>query len=872
LATFTITADQNWDTLAGKAGGDTYNINGGTLRIDTDTRWCANSSTTTGTIGPMTISSTLGGTVLIDGTKVRYFSYNAGTGNVPAAGTTISQGGVSATFLSVTTAINVVPTAYGAAMPATGLIKVKNVTGGSFAAGALSGISATSTSVDYPGWIEVAADEVAANVFTIPRLGKWQITGDWFELGTTTGARGQVITTPNGTAGAGYRTPGIYIETSAGSNTYEFWPAVSTANGFAIANIGANDKSKFVQDVTAGQVRIGSDGTTNMGDLPPSGCKIRMPNVILTGNTTAARNTSVIPNSTIATRYETVTTSAAVIDIDRAYIHWYMNVSQAYSVKLHHTAVFDGPHIMSEIAAPLDWNNFHAVPANALDAQAVTVTSCFGGGTVTDCKWGRAGTIAASDHPASLNDCIGQTLTRHHGIAFSLRTNATFPRMNYIRCKNLVLEDCRNIGVATGLTTCVDVTINDLKHCDNPAAATTTSNPMYAIIMDTKCIGVTVDGLGFYSATINQHPYSGLVSIGNSSNIKIRNIGTAGSRFQMGTANASGVLVNHAGNNDNIEVKRVYMQNTRTGIYTTINSDTNVLYENVWGDAGDVPNAQCLNMVQRGMYAGGTPTVAFTSVYGSMFWDAFISGTQGRVGIFMNEPYATQSAQVYGVSLAALSGFTSTGSIAMKALNDTVTWEWPHFIKGYTSGANVATVVTGTNVTLSGNNHGNHTIVYQIDKGSGWNGSWIPFIQANIAAETGISATTGFKLKIRVTTNTASTTNAITGIYATFTTDSTSQQTQYPLDLTTLTLNNLQAVQTEIRVFNAGTTTEIAGIEAVAFGGVFSTQIDAGTYPSVDISILALGYQNTRLLGVSLAGGNVTIPVQQVIDRQYANA
>jgi hypothetical protein len=867
MATFTVTTDQNWDTLATKAGGDTYNVNGGTLRIDTDTRWCANSSTTIGTIGVITISSTLGGTVLMDGTKVRLIPYNSGTGNVPAAGTTISQGGVSATFLCAMSAVNAVPTAYGAAMPATGFIKVKNKTGGNFAAGALSGIGASATGADTVGWIEVSADETAANAFTIPRLGKWQITGDWYEAGTTNGSRGQTFQLPNGTASAALRTPGVWIETSSGSGEYEFWPALSTANGFSTTNQGTDDRAKVVQDATGGLIRIGSDGTNNIGHLPPTGCKVRIPNVILTGNASATRQTAVIPNSTIATRFETLTTSAGVIDVDKAFIHWYVNISQAYSVKFNYAGIFDGPHIISEVASPLDLKDFHIVPANALDAQVLTLSSCFAGGTVVDCKWGRAGTVGSGDHCATISYCIGQTWTRLHANSYSVRTNNTFPRIIWTWCDNQTFNDCRFIGLAANLVTCSNVDVNNLKYCDR-AVAQNTNYPTYALLIETRCNDVVVDGYGTYGSTANMHPYSGLFSITASKNIKIRNIGTPSSPFNMGSANASGVVVNHGGNSDGIEVKRVYVQNTRTGIYTTINSDTNVLYENVWGDSGDVPNAQCLNMIQRGMYAGGTPTTGFTSVYGSIFWDAFISGTQGRVGLFMNEPTSLQSSYVYDKTFAVGSGWTSTGSLALKALNNTATFEWPHFIKGYTSGANVATVVTGTNVTLSGNNHGKHTIEYQIDKGSGWNGSWLPFTQASISGQTGISATVGFKLKIRATCNSADTTNAITGIYATFTTNSSSQQTQYPLDTSTITLTGLKN-PTEVRVFNAGTATEIAGAETVT-SGTFSTVIDRAAYTSIDIAILSLGYQNIRLLNNSTAA-DLTIPVQQQLDRQYAN-
>jgi hypothetical protein len=85
---------------------------------------------------------------------------------------------------------------------------------------------------------------------------------------------------------------------------------------------------------------------------------------------------------------------------------------------------------------------------------------------------------------------------------------------------------------------------------------------------------------------------------------------------------------------------------------------------------------------------------------------------------------------------------------------------------------------------------------------------------------------------------------------------------------TTLTLTGLRN-STEVRVFDAGTTTEIAGQESVT-SGTFSAGLDSATYPSVDIAIISLGYQNLRLLGVSVTS-DVSIPIQQVIDRQYLN-
>jgi hypothetical protein len=80
-----------------------------------------------------------------------------------------------------------------------------------------------------------------------------------------------------------------------------------------------------------------------------------------------------------------------------------------------------------------------------------------------------------------------------------------------------------------------------------------------------------------------------------------------------------------------------------------------------------------------------------------------------------------------------------------------------------------------------------------------------------------------------------------------------------------LTLTGLQD-GSEVRVYEAGTTTEIAGQEVVN-GGTFSSAV---TVSSVDISVLSLGFQNLRLKSVDTTS-NATLPIQQIVDRQYAN-
>lgn len=73
---------------------------------------------------------------------------------------------------------------------------------------------------------------------------------------------------------------------------------------------------------------------------------------------------------------------------------------------------------------------------------------------------------------------------------------------------------------------------------------------------------------------------------------------------------------------------------------------------------------------------------------------------------------------------------------------------------------------------------------------------------------------------------------------------------------------------TEVRIYSAGTTSEIIGEENVT-SGEFTGVIPFGI-ASVDISILSLEYQNIRLENINTTFDR-SIPVSQRIDRQYLN-
>lgn len=264
----TITADTYLDGGTARTAGEAWTCNGGKLTVRTDTRWHANApASMTGSLGSITISASLGGGVEFNATAVRWLPYDTGTGNVPAIGTTVSQGGVSGYLLGVWSGLTSAPTAVGAAMPASGFIKLREVTGGAFAAGALTGIGASATAADRTGWIEVVMDQAAT--ITASRRGSGSVArGDWFYLDDTTGVVGQTLQTPTNGGGANTFCPGVWVETAPGSDEYEFWPGLNgSTNGWAVQHlgmpVGATDRRQsFVKSTGSGQMVFGESSVS----------------------------------------------------------------------------------------------------------------------------------------------------------------------------------------------------------------------------------------------------------------------------------------------------------------------------------------------------------------------------------------------------------------------------------------------------------------------------------------------------------------------------------------------------------------------------------------------------------------------------------
>ena len=860
----TISTSTFLDDGTARTAGEAMTINSGAvLTVRTDTRWHANApASMTGTLAAINTSSN--GGFMVEGRNVRWAAYNTGSGNVPAIGTTITQGGVSGYLLGVWSSLTSAPTAVGAAMPATGFIKFREVTGGPYSAGALTGIGASLTGADTPGWIEVAIEATA--ILGYSGLGL-QMRGSWFELGTTTGSAGQVIQVPTNGGGSGTTVTGVQIETSPGSGVYEWYPSLvanSTTGGFITAALTTDSRAKFVQYIGNGQVRIGSDGTNNIGFVPASGCKIRCPNIFIRQASSGSRASNTLPSTTLSSRSTLVGSNSATVDIENADINLYINSSGQNVLRLINTAV-DSRINVSSIRSLLEINNCCIGYSVVAATQGLVVTALITppGSSISNSKFptilsGNAGIGIA------LSATYNLPLTNVESIYVFNRAGTQSSVSITGGCGDISIDGLKSWGGQITIANTTNILVKDVDYIDRLSGATTTANAHSVFSMSNANVSnIKIDGITFgnYGALENCQPYGSLVISAGNTGVRIQNVGSRANPLSVGS-NATfftNRIYDNSGNDTDIEIKRVYLTNSRAQSIALAASTINALIESVYSANTSTIAFTGTNYLFKGLY-GVVPNIA-AQKFSSFFIDNFTSDTVGAINLYPGAPAGSSPFLEYNFTGQTV--FNDSGQIIFTNGNNSYAiYEMPYFALGHTGFANSDATLTGTGLLSS------LTIEYQINTGSGWNGTWKAATGANLSGET--VPATGVKLKIRITcgSDTASTLTRIA--IATTSTAAAQADNLYPLDVSTLSFTGLQ-VGSEVRAYlgtDPATSVELAGVESTA-GSTFSFTHDKGGQDGY-LMVFALGYQPIRI-PYTYKSTDDTILIQQVVDRNYSN-
>jgi hypothetical protein len=836
-------------TTARGTSGDTIDTNGFSFTQDQDNRYGL-SGNTSAIWSTLTINATKGGQLNFDGRYVRMIPFDTGSGTI-TLGTSITVGSATANVIGIYTSLTTAPVTTGTS----GWIKVTNWNSVAFPTSGTytqAGFTFNITGPSIVGFIEVNGLE--SSTVNANRLGSVNITGEWFEVGITNGTSNQTMQIPNN--GLTCWHPGVFIETTAGSGVFEFYPN----NGTNTTTGTEATRGKVVWIDNTGLVRIGNSGSATNGYTPVAGLRVVIGNVFF-NNVVSTLTANTIPNATLTTRHSFTTTGGGVINIDKCSMGWYLSCSQAYSVALSNSC-FSDAILLSEVASPMTITKVGVgnKPTTALITTALTLQYCYAGGTFTDCVWQKA-SGASAGNVVAITDIAGFTFVRDKVQSMVVMGSVSALSHSVTRAKNCTWTTPTVVLGGMSLITCDTINVTDMIYCGAPSGTTVTTYATYVWILSLNSTNVTLSGLTW--PVTNTHPYAGILSAATGcSKIKLRNIGTYSAPLTMGSANSCGVVYTLSTNCYDIKIQRVYVSATRTGIMTGDNSNHEVTEENVWGDYADAVDVMAvLNMKRKGMGGTGALT-AQVSVYGTHWCDSHTSTTTGRIAILMNESTALTASQV---TLTGGSAFTSAGGLYMPVIGQTATFEMPEYIIGHTGFANSALVMAGGTAT-------NYNYNYAIDKNDG--AGWSVMTTANYTATTlgtalngitGINAALGFKLKLKITTITTNT-SAITSVYVTTTSTTTTQAYQYPLDTNTVTFTGLP-MGTDVVVLSAGTNTVLASVDANASTSWTWTYSGAQT---VDIGFIKPGYVPYYIRNLALGTTNTSIPVSLTADRNYS--
>lgn len=524
MVAFTVNSSVNFDdsSFATRVGdADTYTLGTNVrLTVDTDTRYCANSTPASGNLGATVYATSPGSELYFDGSKIRIIPFVSGAGNVPAIGTTITEGGASSYFLGVWPAFNVPPQTVGTAMSASGYIKVKNVTG-SYSVGALTGITASASGADTVGWIEVIGSE--SRTIQVNRSGSWTARGEWFEHSSlvTTGLSGSTYQLPASLDNTYYA--GVWVETAVSSSIYDLYPCMGTTSGSGVV---ATDelRGRVCWISSRGVVRLGYDGTYTNGYTPPAGRRIRVPNIVTINCTAAAPTVNAVPNATPGTRYETLTSTAGSISLDKINIAWDINSTAAYAVSITNTAILDYM-LVQGAQTRVTLTNMGVGQSAALNLLPGLNYLPLGADLI-DCVW----TKTATAYAISINGVDDLTVIR--GRAFLL--TGKLGAYAYYYSKRATFTNTTHGGGYCLMNCCSDVTFTNTTYFDALNGMTIATGGTYAWQADLMCENVVVDGLSF-GGLVGTQPYLGVFRASNSRNIYLRNLGSPTVPLDFGT-------------------------------------------------------------------------------------------------------------------------------------------------------------------------------------------------------------------------------------------------------------------------------------------------------------------------------------------------
>lgn len=574
---------------------------------------------------------------------------------------------------------------------------------------------ATNGSADRFG---VLVDLDAGTLSAIPNVGS--PTGTSSSITTLGGGLYEVTVSINH-AGTGQTGQCIIATSDSATPTYVNGLPSFTGNAaegvyFALSRVEMVNFSFIPTDVRGkfcgvnpitGTVQLALRGANSSGFKPPSGCKVRIPNIFLS-TITAADSAAPMLFSSNTRYYFNGGTSLGVPVINGAVLNWFTASLGEVIFTNSCTTQTISSTLSTSITNCCVGIGLSAGGGNALGISFATR------GNITDSRFVRRQSTAlgvSSSTNIEWRRCRFEAIANYFGI--SQRTNANVQMTAAtLGVSNFIFEDCEVVNGFINVTAGnSNGAFKNLKYADVMTGGTPALN---SVALSVQGSNISLDGFSALGNLPNVHPYSSIVSVAAYYfGLSISNIGTPTAPYDCGSANPMGLILSN-GPGSNAKLSRIYTTNNRTGVVAFSTNGSLLQMFDVWGTGSQFVELVGPSITSRGGRYSNLRR-GYAGCNGTHWDDAYDSTTTGRITVMANEPTAASASQ-FSATFGIGSGYTGTGSIVLSKLSDEAVWTSPYRFYGHTA--------FGGGGAGGGTDTQNLIWEYKIDTGSGFGASW----------------------------------------------------------------------------------------------------------------------------------------------------
>jgi hypothetical protein len=497
----------------------------------------------------------------------------------------------------------------------------------------------------------------------------------------------------------------------------------------------------FFSNPQTGAIIFAQRAGLTAGLKPASGCKIRIPNVILSNAPAIDYAINSVQAPGLALRYGFAGSGA--FSISHAVINWFNVLTSVFSITMQNAAL--SAWQVSGAASTQTYDNWACgISRDHSASGSFSIATAQTGGTISN---GRVCRDTFQSAPLLLTGCANFTLNNVRVESFGInsgrlgRFGISPGGLGLTNCSDIKLENTTVVGTSIVVQTGARIEIKGTKYAERINGPTEATDGGSAIVFLVIRQNILIDGFSLIPGLTNVHPGAQIVLASvNCSNIDIRNIGTPAVPLNGGSSAQMSAAVRFNGGVSDSVVRRVYCDNLSSAAIVHNASNQKIRLINVWGDAADGMNTVLgLDVLAQGC-RWSNPGNAQGAVYGFHWEDAFTGTTSGRLAIFANEPLPTTADQCVA-TFGLNANFTSGGGAYMPNVGDQIVWTMPYVALGHTGVAQFGYGASAAETwLLAATNPQNFEFEYQIDKGAGFS-AWKSFLDVARRSAGGTSGT-----------------------------------------------------------------------------------------------------------------------------------